>query len=208
VSDTKISALTAAGAAAGANEIPINEAGTSKKLTVTQIQAYTFGAAFPTGAALTAYGNNHPFFRTDLGESYYYDGTRWVSAYEESVTLKITASQEGGASTIELLAPLDSWGFGLWCTRAEALIYTGGNNGGNYLTYQLASRTAAGVGHNLGSSFTTAADTQATFVSHPIAIGAVVTAGDTHFYLAPSAVTGSPTGRSAWCQVFYRKIAT
>ncbi len=35
--DTKISALTAATAAAGANELAINEAGTSKKLTVTQL---------------------------------------------------------------------------------------------------------------------------------------------------------------------------
>jgi len=35
--DTKISALTAATAAAGANEIPINEAGVNKKITVAQI---------------------------------------------------------------------------------------------------------------------------------------------------------------------------
>lgn len=40
MADTKISALTAASAAAGANEIPINEAGTSKKLTVTQLVTY------------------------------------------------------------------------------------------------------------------------------------------------------------------------
>jgi hypothetical protein len=40
MADTKISALTAASVAAGANEIPINEAGTSKKLTVTQIEEY------------------------------------------------------------------------------------------------------------------------------------------------------------------------
>lgn len=37
MADTKISALTAAAAAALANELPINEAGTSKKLTVQQI---------------------------------------------------------------------------------------------------------------------------------------------------------------------------
>jgi hypothetical protein len=37
MADTKISALTAAANAAGANEIPINEAGTTKKVTVTQI---------------------------------------------------------------------------------------------------------------------------------------------------------------------------
>jgi len=40
VADTKISALTAASAAAAANEIPINEAGTSKKLTVDLLREY------------------------------------------------------------------------------------------------------------------------------------------------------------------------
>ena len=40
MADTKISALTAATAAAAANELAINEAGTSKKLTVAQIQDY------------------------------------------------------------------------------------------------------------------------------------------------------------------------
>jgi len=39
MADTKVSALTAASAAALANEIPINEAGTSKKITLTQVQA-------------------------------------------------------------------------------------------------------------------------------------------------------------------------
>jgi hypothetical protein len=38
VSDTKISSLTAAASAAGTDELPINEGGTSKKLTVAQIQ--------------------------------------------------------------------------------------------------------------------------------------------------------------------------
>jgi hypothetical protein len=41
------------------------------------LTALTSGTAFPTGAALTAYGNNRPFFRTDLDEGYWYDGTRW-----------------------------------------------------------------------------------------------------------------------------------
>jgi len=39
MADTKISALTAASAAAGANELAINEAGTSKKVTVAQLLA-------------------------------------------------------------------------------------------------------------------------------------------------------------------------
>jgi len=41
VADTKISALAAASAVADANEIPINEAGTTKKITALQLLAYS-----------------------------------------------------------------------------------------------------------------------------------------------------------------------
>ena len=87
MADSKISALTAATSALGADELPINEAGTSKKLTVRLLLAAEQGAAFPTGAALTAFGNNRPFWRTDLGESCYYDGTRWLSSAVHYVPL-------------------------------------------------------------------------------------------------------------------------
>ena len=40
MADTKISALAAVTAAAGANELAVNEAGTSKKVSVTQLAAY------------------------------------------------------------------------------------------------------------------------------------------------------------------------
>lgn len=43
MADTKISALSAVSAAAPANELAVNEAGTSKKVTVTQL-----GAVMPT----------------------------------------------------------------------------------------------------------------------------------------------------------------
>lgn len=46
MADTKVSALTAASAAAGANELPINEAGTSKKLTVQQIADFVQASTF------------------------------------------------------------------------------------------------------------------------------------------------------------------
>jgi hypothetical protein len=57
MADTKISALTGVAAAAGANEFAVNEAGTSKKVTLTQIQTFlgplltASGAAPATGAA-------------------------------------------------------------------------------------------------------------------------------------------------------------
>jgi len=46
MADTKISALTAATAAAGANEIPINEAGANKKVTIAQIASILGGSGF------------------------------------------------------------------------------------------------------------------------------------------------------------------
>lgn len=40
MADTKVSALSAVAAVAGANEIPVNEAGTSKKASVTQLASF------------------------------------------------------------------------------------------------------------------------------------------------------------------------
>lgn len=51
--DAKISALTAASAAAGAQEIPVNDAGTTKKLTVAQTAAYVVEPALGSTAAQT-----------------------------------------------------------------------------------------------------------------------------------------------------------
>lgn len=59
MADTKISALTAASVALGADEIPVNEAGTSKKATLTQVQAliqvcnYSVASQTITAATLT-----------------------------------------------------------------------------------------------------------------------------------------------------------
>ncbi len=46
MADTKISALTAAAAAAAANELAINEAGTSKKVTMAQVATYVKPTAY------------------------------------------------------------------------------------------------------------------------------------------------------------------
>lgn len=58
MANTKVSALTAAAAAAAANELPINEAGTSKKLTAAQLK--TFVNTAPVFAAGAAGANTAP----------------------------------------------------------------------------------------------------------------------------------------------------
>jgi len=47
MADTKISGLTAATSALAADELAINEAGTSKKLTVAQVSDYVVGILSP-----------------------------------------------------------------------------------------------------------------------------------------------------------------
>lgn len=54
MADTKISALTAASAAAGANELAVNEAGASKKVTVTQIETFLETRGMPIVFAMSA----------------------------------------------------------------------------------------------------------------------------------------------------------
>jgi hypothetical protein len=53
VADTKISGLSAVGAVIGSNEIPVNEAGTSKKATVTQLAAFLNASPTFTGVPTT-----------------------------------------------------------------------------------------------------------------------------------------------------------
>jgi len=65
MADTKISALTAASAAAAANEIPINEAGTSKKITLTQVEAFLETVGLPRVKAL---GTTHAISATTATE--------------------------------------------------------------------------------------------------------------------------------------------
>lgn len=65
MASTKISALSAATAAAGANELAINEAGTSKKLTVAQIETYLKTRGMPRVFAL---GTTHTIASTTATE--------------------------------------------------------------------------------------------------------------------------------------------
>ena len=55
MADTKISALSAVGSVAGTNELAVNEAGTSKKASVTQLNTYLQGLALAS-AQITALG--------------------------------------------------------------------------------------------------------------------------------------------------------
>jgi hypothetical protein len=81
MADTKISALTAVTTPAGATEIPVNEAGTNKKLTLSQVSIYSDpitntavaaqGPGFATDTYVTASGITIPTARMGAGVAYY-----------------------------------------------------------------------------------------------------------------------------------------
>ena len=61
------------------------------------------GTAFPTGAALTAYGTFRPYWRSDLGMSFYHDGTNWLHTALTALPLKDADAATGtvyGAAAI------------------------------------------------------------------------------------------------------------
>jgi hypothetical protein len=174
-------------------------------LTARTLTSYDSGGAADGGG--TAFpGGTGALWRSADGTSWWLrgDGTVGGTSFEDSVTLIATA--EGGSANFELIGPLDSWAGGIYVTRAVVTSQVTANNAGNYVSYQLMSLSNAFAAHNLGSPVTSAADTAGYRYSHPIAVGAVVTAGDTSFSLTATRV-GAPTGIYAWCQVFYCKIA-
>lgn len=58
MADTKISALAAAGSVLGADELAVNEAGTSKKVTVAQIEDFIFiSHSYAAGTFVVLTGN-------------------------------------------------------------------------------------------------------------------------------------------------------
>lgn len=101
MADTKISALTAASAAAAANELAINEAGTSKKVTVAQLQHFLAPQGYIWGLTMS---NNGADAANDID----------VAAGE--------ATKEGGGALMTLAASITK--------RLDATWAVGTNQGG------------------------------------------------------------------------------
>jgi hypothetical protein len=88
----------------------------------------SYGTAFPTSPA-----TGYLFFRTDLGWLCYYDGTRWLTAHEYTVSLNPFGLNPlpfsgAGPSTV-LLAPVRS-DYRLYHTRQALYIFISPTNSG------------------------------------------------------------------------------
>jgi hypothetical protein len=174
------------------------------------VYATDSGTAFPTGAALTAYGNNRPFFRTDLDEWNYYDGTRWLSTlpYDEAigavVTLPISAA---GATTGHRCAqPLAGITaiyvieFGLAFFVAAGGTALGASHKWVVTLVDDAGTTQATITINSGAS-------GAWRAAAPVALTWLPTTSNFHFDVV-STKTGTPGAIYPMPRFRYRKVAT
>jgi hypothetical protein len=205
MADTKISALTAASVALGTQEIPVNEGGTSKKLTVAQIAALIGAPAatsMPGGPA-----TNQRVFRTDLGLEFYYDGTRWVSSqmFEFSIAASAVASSasypmgagEGAVASCWLVDI--RWGYAV--TGAT-------HNASNYWTLQFmdCNRTPGVDGGVLVSDKSSINST--TVNATPTALGQTWPVYATSYGSFNLVKVGSPNSINIVATVRYRLIRT
>lgn len=162
------------------------------------------GSAFPVGPAV-----NDVFYRTDRGLWYFWNGTNWLTVNLYGAFL--------GAAAANLTFPITVAGFPLigpvpWNTvGARRDVYLEGwrvitnvnatNNATNYWSIGLERHPSATV---LGS-FTTAADSANTQVTHGGAIGALL--GVTDLRLALNATkTGAPGSLDAPTYIEYRQV--
>lgn len=169
-----------------------------------------------TGGGGVASGSSFPgspstgdvFFRTDRALLYYYDGTRWLTVAEYALNLSALdqlwpISSTGGGSSY---AAVDEGANGAWITRLVSFtLVVGTNDGSNFWTVQIQSKAPGGTAHDIGSTFSTSADTAGNNTKHVVTVGAAVTSGDAR-YQSSNTKTGSASALYMATTVYYRLI--
>lgn len=160
------------------------------------------GTSFP---AQPAYGDNRPFWRTDRGMEYYYDGTRWLSTQ--------MFSRVDSAPTIQWLASGGQQAPISWPTTfrggvdAHLIAWTavffvnGTNDASNNWTIQLYSDTS----FTLISSFATTSFGSGAWNRHEIGVNYLLGTVDTHITIRIQP-TGSPGNLLINAGYDYRKV--
>jgi len=171
---------------------------------ITGVDGLASGTSFPGSPA-----NNDLFHRTDLDRLYYYDGTRWLSLQEFSVTGNGYGTITANSSTAVAVwrgAPT-SPATDMWLIDLTASTFVAAtNSGAHYWIWQLEYRDAANTATSI-VTFNSSAHTQANWVMTTTAIGAVLnTAART---LAVTVTqNGTPGSAHQMFNLRYRLIAT
>lgn len=162
------------------------------------------GTSFPGSPA-----TNDLYFRTDLDNIYFYDGTRWLTATEFRIAgvgpdLSGTSSSTPNLGRAVIPSSVD-----IYVTTIDISTFIATTNDGTkYWTFTFSKVDVTnGSAVSLGS-FTTAADTASNWTHHQVAVNAVV-ATATYFVLTGAGAKTSTPGLPSWAITYgYRLIAT
>jgi hypothetical protein len=166
--------------------------------------AETSGSSFP---AQPAYGNDRPFYRTDLGMEFYYDGTRWLSTQIFEVNVSVVVGQAATAAIAYFGFPISD--LDVWAIEWRGTVFVSTtNDASKYWTIHVyKSNTSAGGDTSIGN-FTTQSLSAGTELAAVAAIGAVIDVSVTpggYVYAAKTSTPGNVTPRGKFR---YRYIAT
>jgi hypothetical protein len=117
------------------------------------------------------------FYRTDRALLYYYDGTRWLTTtlYKIIPTSVITPIPfTASPLSVAYMPPDLDYGMYLVDLQATSGVF-GTNDGSNFWTVALKRRNATNTINSI-TSFDTSADTSSNWVTHDVAINAVLDA--------------------------------
>jgi len=196
MADTKISALTAASVAAVANELAINEAGTSKKISITQLKTLLQTLGMPR---ITRLGTQHSISSTTGTEVTDLSQTLEAGTYTFKYSLILRSATTSvspllGINFTGTGAPRMHFRFADASTALTAEIHTMDDEGSNAFGFisGRASNTETTTAPNLGSTATLAVATANTDILAFIEGIIVVTAsGDLELWHSSETATAT-----------------
>jgi len=142
-------------------------------------------------------------YRTDLGWWIYYDGTRWLTMHEYSIS---TFATNVSAAGDPIALPFDGR-YAAYYTRANVVTYVATTNDGtNYWTVGIEGVNLAFSARTTLFSFNTSADTLATLTQHA---DSTASAPTNNFWInAKLTKTNAPGNLNVYYNVAYRLIVT
>ena len=159
--------------------------------------AWNSGTSFPTAATGDRY------WRTDLSEEYYYDGTRWLSTTVSRLAL---GTFQNISTSVTVDMSVEAADGDVWLIAMYASMYTVTTlDGSKYWNLELF-KYDAGSGTSLGS-VTNVSGAANTYIRKKLSIGALLGTGMDNLNLSLSK-TSTPGNFYGGAHVTYRTVAT
>lgn len=167
---------------------------------------YSEGTSFPVSPS-----SGDKFYRTDLNWLCFYDGTRWLTCHEYTVSFDYTGSHPtgNGSALLAFRAGMPS-DYASYFTNAYISVEAGGSNhnGSNYTTlslYTLGSTNTTSV--TLATQLTSSGITSGNTAKYDISINTACPLADTRLILTATH-TGTVSNAYVYPIVNYRLIVT